>query len=422
MHPKARLFIALLPFLTITAIAPLAQAFNSDHLKQLLKGNQCSNCDLSGALLEGTNLAGANLQNTNLSNANLSGTNLSGANLEGANLQNATLNNVYAFRANLTGTNFSNAILQNANLRETTLIGTNFTRADLRSVNLSNMELSGAVFSGANLSKANLSGVIAVTLKPLISMDETQNLVEILGPQWNRLIVQSMCDPDIVTAAFGFETDPMPSQIKNLPIVGVNWSNVDFSEADLSNALLPKINLTGAKLIRSNLKNTCLFQAQVKNTNFEEADLTLANLKDVNLKEAPDYLVLRLKEREALQFVGGMTRAQQAYHLEKDRFATNLESIQMGIKPDTADYRYRLFVAPDRYPAALQVAIPKTSDLLTFLGLVYATKLDGQTAAIANLCVSEKPGTPMPLWSAIDYKNPKKGGPIACPSGFTPVK
>ena len=94
----------------------------------------------------------------------------------------------------------------------------------------------------------------------------------------------------------------------------------------------------------------------------------------------------------------------------------------MNIKPDAGQYRYRLFVAPDRYPAAMQVALPKTSDLLTFLGLVYAPKLDEQSATIATFCVSEKPGTPMPLWNAIDYKSPKKGEPIACPTGFTLVK
>ncbi|MCY7407229.1 MAG: type IV pilin-like G/H family protein [Alkalinema sp. CAN_BIN05] len=129
----------------------------------------------------------------------------------------------------------------------------------------------------------------------------------------------------------------------------------------------------------------------------------------------------RTKESEAKRLIGTLNRVQQAYYLENDRFTTNLESTGV-VKPDTANYRYRLFIAPDRYPAALQVGLPKTSDLLTFLGLVYATKLNGQTAAIAILCVSDKPGTPMPLWNTIDYKKPKRGEPIACPFGFTLVK
>ena len=97
----------------------------------------------------------------------------------------------------------------------------------------------------------------------------------------SQVLSKLRCYGDTVTAAFGFDIDLMPSQIKNPHLVEVNWPNVTFSDANLSNALLTKINLTGAKLIRSNLKNTCLFQAQVRNTNFEEADLILANLKDV---------------------------------------------------------------------------------------------------------------------------------------------
>jgi type II secretory pathway pseudopilin PulG len=192
-----------------------------------------------------------------------------------------------------------------------------------------------------------------------------------------------------------------------LPIVLLSTLAQAFSEAHLYRA-----NLTSAKLADVKLMDDKLTNAR--------------GPRSIALKPTdnppPDRLALRLKQREALQLVGTLNRAQQAYYLEKDRFTTSIEATGMGIKPDTEDYRYRLFVAPDRYPAAMQVALPKTSDLVTFLGLVYATKLDGQSATIAKLCVSEKPGTPMPIWSAIDYKNPKKGDPIACPFGFTPVK
>ncbi|MCX5963413.1 MAG: hypothetical protein NT070_09785 [Cyanobacteria bacterium] len=95
------------------------------------------------------------------------------------------------------------------------------------------------------------------------------------------------------------------------------------------------------------------------------------------------------------------------------------------LRPNFTGYSYicsySLFVAPDRYPAAMQVALPKSPELLTFIGFVYVGKILDEATTIANLCVSEKPGTPLPLWSAIDYKNPKKGEQIACPFGFTPV-
>ena len=460
MHLKTHLFVALLPILPIVLLSTSAQAFNPEQLKQLLKTNQCQNCDLSGANLERLNLSGANLQGANLSSATLSGANLSNANLESANLQGASLSEAYLYRANLTGANFSNAGLPNANLRGTILIGTNFSRADLRSVNLSKMDLSNAVFTGANLSKANLSRTIVVNLKPMMSEDSTNIPSGFLKEETNIILGSILC-----TDRSFFETtdnldEPnpffdgknatkvdlkfMPTQQFDSAIVGVNWSNADLTDADLSNALLPKIDLTGAKLTRSNLKNTCLIEAKIKNASFEQADLTGVKLAGVKLTDvkftnargletprsialkpaetAPPDRPLRLKEGEAKQSIGTLNRAQMAYYMENDRFTTNLESTGVRIEPDSANYRYRMFVAPDRYPASLQVALPKTSDFPTFIGLVHATKLDGQTAAIAILCISKKPGTPMPLWTAIDYKNPKKGDPIACPSGFTPIK
>ena len=484
MHSKTRLFIALLPILPIVLLSTSAQAFNPEQLKQLLKTNQCQNCDLSGANLERLNLSGANLQGVNLSSASLLGSNLSNANLEAANLQGASLSDSYLYRANLTGANFSNAILLNANLRETILIGTNFSRSDLRSVNLSKMDLSKAFFTGANLSKANLSGTIAVVLRPTDSQN-SDNILFGIPEVESSPIAQMLCSDqtafnmldqsgnstngiDLSQTTPSYSLDPNPpsdtrevtttTRLRFIPersidstIVGANWSNVDLTDADLSNALLPKIDLTGAKLNRSNLKNICLIEAQIKNASFEEAYLTGARLAGVNLTDAKftnarglevprsiaqkptetpptDRLSLRLKESEAKQSVGALNRAQQAYHMENARFTTSIKSTDIDIKPDGADYRYRLFVAPDRYPAALQVALPKTPNLPTLLGFVYATELvygtrqDRVIATIANLCISEKPGTPMPLWSAINYKNLKKEEPIACPSGFTPVK
>ena len=428
MHLKARLFIALLPFLTVTAIAPLAQAFNSDHLKQLLKSNQCSNCDLSGAPLEGTNLSGANLQNTNLSNANLSGTNLSGTNLEGANLQNAILNNVYAFRANLTGTNFSNAILQNANLRETTLVGTNFTRADLRSVNLQGNNLGQAMFPGSNLRGANLSQTIGITIVSTrintshsALSDFATNLICPSSNPNQRSSVPNLEDLNKIAEQSGFRIQTTDftgvnltdTNLQNSVLMNSNLSNVDLTGANLRSACLVRVKLTGAKLDRTNWTAARLIETEIPSGDIKGAIAITPQRTEA----------LRNKEFMAKITTGSMTRSQQAYYLENSQFTNKIQDLGLDFKPNDINYSYRVFVAPDRYPAALQVALPKSSELLTFIGIVHLTTiLKNESTTIANLCVSEKPGTPMPLWNAIDYKNPKKGEPIACPSGFTPVK
>jgi uncharacterized protein YjbI with pentapeptide repeats len=426
MHLKTRLFLASLPILPIVLLSSSAQAFNPEQLAQFLQTKQCQNCDLSNAPLDRLNLSGANLQGANLSNAMLTGTNLSNANLQGANVQSANLNDAYLYRANLSGTNFSNAKLQKAYLRETTLINTDFSRADLQSVDLQGNNLGQALFPGSNLSGANLSQTIGITIVST-RVGTRQSPLSDLAPHFicftpvaNHSRVPNLDDLYKSAEMSGFKiqttdftgVNMTDTNLENSVLMNSNFSNVDLTGANLRSACLLRAKFTGAKLDRTNWTATRLMETEIPSGDIKGA------ISLVPQRAA----ALRNRELTSRLNTGSLNRAQQAYYLENDRFTTSIEATGMGIKPDTEDYRYRLFVAPDRYPAAMQVALPKTSDLVTFLGLVYAPKFDGQSATIAKLCVSEKPGTPMPLWSAIDYKNPKKGEPIACPFGFTPVK
>ena len=122
-------------FVSTFSLATVAQAANSEHIRQLLATKQCLNCDLSGAGLVLADLSGANLSGANLTNANLSRANLSGADLTGANLSGASL----------FGVNLSGAKLSGANLLGTDLRNTYLANAELTSVNLKGANLQGAV-------------------------------------------------------------------------------------------------------------------------------------------------------------------------------------------------------------------------------------------------------------------------------------
>lgn len=429
MHLKTRLFLASLPILPIVFLSSSAQAFNPEQLAQFLKTNQCQNCDLSNAPLDRLNLSGANLQGANLSNALLTGTNLSNANLQGANVQGANLNDAYLYRANLSSTNFSNANLQKASLRETMLIDTNFSRADLRSVDLQGNNLGQAMFPGSNLSGANLSKTIGIAIVST-RFSTSQPALTNLAPQFicpisaaNQLsYVPNLDDLNKNAEMAGFKiqttdftgVNMTDTNLENSVLMNSNFSNVDLTGANLRSACLLRVKFTGAKLDRTNWTAARLIETEIPS----------ADIKGAIALTPQRSQAIRAKESEAQTYVRALNRVQQGYHLENNRFTTDLEAIGLGITADQNYYRYRLFVAPDRYPAAMQVALPKASDLLTFVGLVYAQKSDsdGQSDTIATFCVSEKPGTSLPLWSAIDYKNPKKGEPIACPTGFTLVK
>jgi uncharacterized protein YjbI with pentapeptide repeats len=434
IRPQNRLSIALLPVLPIVLLSTSAQAFNPDHLAQLLKTNQCANCDLSNAKLEKANLSGANLTGANLSNATLIGANLSNANLEAANLQGSSLTEAYLFRANLTGANFTNAGLQKANLRETTLVGTNLSGADLRSANLQGNNLGQAKFPSANLSEANLSYI-----KGFAGVNQRTSLAE---PEFMGLVSTHLCFSATP------KEDPVPPEFegvgttKNLsffPESDIDYKVVqaDFAGANLSGANLQGSTLMGTSfnkvdLSGANLRSACLISVNLSGAKLDKADLQDIRLVSTTLPAGiarppvsptnPSLSATQRKIVEGKMIIGTLTRAQQAYYLENDRFTTSIEDLGAGIKPEMNDYRYRLFVAPDRHPSAMQVGLPKLSDLPTYIGFVHIEKAPkGESMTIATLCISQKPATPMPLWSAIDYKNPKKGEPIACPKGFTKV-
>jgi tetratricopeptide (TPR) repeat protein len=121
-------------FLTTVSITTIAQAANSEHLKQLLATKNCQNCDLSGAGLvmadlQGADLSGANFAGANLSRANLTGADLRGANLSGASLFGANLNYAKLSGATIVGTDLRNAYLYGIELTDVTVNGANLQGA-----------------------------------------------------------------------------------------------------------------------------------------------------------------------------------------------------------------------------------------------------------------------------------------------------
>jgi uncharacterized protein YjbI with pentapeptide repeats len=118
--------------LLVAAIAPLlvnlqpAQAFNREHVKQLLKTNKCPGCDLTYA-----DLSGKNLKEADLTGANLNAANLHGAKLQRANLTGANLNLVDFSEAKLNGANLTGASLVLAWFNKARLDGANLTKAIL---------------------------------------------------------------------------------------------------------------------------------------------------------------------------------------------------------------------------------------------------------------------------------------------------
>jgi Type IV pilin-like G and H, putative len=96
-------------------------------------------------------------------------------------------------------------------------------------------------------------------------------------------------------------------------------------------------------------------------------------------------------EAEARQQVGTMTRAQQAYFLENARFATLIEELGRGIRPETIGYSYSI-VRDNQL--AIQYGIARKVNLKSVVGAAAIVKtVDGEFTNAAIVCENIQPGT-----------------------------
>ena len=94
------------------------------------------------------------------------------------------------------------------------------------------------------------------------------------------------------------------------------------------------------------------------------------------------------KQAEAKQNIGAIGRAQQAYFLENDSFATDVPSAGIGIKTQTVNYFYTIEAGGDTSPAAvnnLGLANAGTNTLKSYLGQNFTSVGDTQTSEVLTL-------------------------------------
>ncbi len=109
------------------------------------------------------------------------------------------------------------------------------------------------------------------------------------------------------------------------------------------------------------------------------------------------------RQAEAKQNVGAMNRAQQAYYLENKAFSNSLQSLGLGIQPQTKNYVYSTRATK---MAAFSYGISKkgTNDTKSYVGAVFvvpATNLDRKVdkkemTTVDIVCEAISPGNTRP--------------------------
>ncbi|PZO42731.1 MAG: hypothetical protein DCF19_06795 [Pseudanabaena frigida] len=132
----------------------------------------------------------------------------------------------------------------------------------------------------------------------------------------------------------------------------------------------------------------------------------------------------RSNQSEAKTYVGAMNRGQQAYYLEKERWAKNIDEIGIGIKEESDNYRYKTqpidstkTVNIKNYPGiAVQTGLAKKEGLKSYLGIAYLSGTSSNDlTTLAILCESNEPTTKEAGLPKFDGKE------MQCPDGYSNV-
>ena len=284
-----------------------ADLSGSDLRNAHLANMDLFNVKLSKAVLESADLTNSNLTHAKIDEADLRETTMSGADLSHANLRNSDLSNSeetvgassiieawetadyddddddddYHYQDTFlrfyhgircAGANFNDAILSRTNMRRTFFETVDFRGADL----------TGADFTGSRIGSGTLTGAILrdaiLSECELLSCDFSGATMQGMDLSGAWCVYSRFSNADMQRANLkGFFIDDSSEDSPDY-----SWTNVDLSEANLSDAVMSNqvfrnANLTGALFKNSKLTRVDFSNADLKDTDFTNADLTGAD-------------------------------------------------------------------------------------------------------------------------------------------------
>ena len=124
------------------------------------------------------------------------------------------------------------------------------------------------------------------------------------------------------------------------------------------------------------------------------------------------------QQSEAKAYVGAMTRSQQAYFLENNKFASTLEVLGTGIKPETENYRYQVVPQGNGKQQVMAIGQSKKAGLKSYTGAVFVIQNSTrEQTTIAALCESTQPSMTAPAMPKLIPAKPNQATQIVCPAG-----
>ncbi|MFM2431162.1 MAG: hypothetical protein RLZZ511_2375 [Cyanobacteriota bacterium] len=123
----------------------------------------------------------------------------------------------------------------------------------------------------------------------------------------------------------------------------------------------------------------------------------------------------KAKESEGKSYVGSLTRAQQAYFLENEKFASSLSELRLSPPTGSSSpYNYSMAPVPGKKPMVVITARPNRTGLRSFVGAVQMITQGGDKTTEAIVCQTAPPNAPIAPFQNVP-------GELICPSGMMTV-
>lgn len=110
---------------------------------------------------------------------------------------------------------------------------------------------------------------------------------------------------------------------------------------------------------------------------------------------------------EGKQIITAMNRAQQAYYLENNKFATTIEQL-VATKPETENYQYKILPQGKSTSSVMMTATAKSPESKSYTGAVFVTKVNKENLTIAGICETNNPSKIPPVM--LKFIPSKEGG------------
>lgn len=131
-------------------------------------------------------------------------------------------------------------------------------------------------------------------------------------------------------------------------------------------------------------------------------------LEDAKRQNAPK------PEDEAKKYMSALAQVQQAHYREQGKFATTIEEVSIGLRTETESYRYQFLPQGDEKQSVMITAVAKKSELPSYTGAVFATKVNGKSTTTVQICETAKPSMSPPAMPVAPREGSLK---IQCPLG-----